>query len=131
MRKHGERPRGIAVIAVLMALHGISSILEAFGFVALAASHPNKFELVALGAPGAVVSAVLGIELLHRAYNIWQLRREAWQITLLLLGLRAVIALVSAFSSPLAVVGWIDLVLVVVTVLYLIQPRVRILFASR
>lgn len=125
------RPPGITLLTSLLAINGVASLLQAFGFVQwLGPRSMLSPILIALGVPSALASVMVGLLLLRNAHRIWELRHEAWLKSLLLVSLKAVYSLLGLVAAPLSVEAWIHLALPVVTVLYLAQPRVRALYSG-
>ena len=114
------RPAGIAVLAVLLVLAGLSSMAESIEEVFTAA-----------GAwPAATLGAVIGLFLLYRAYGLWSFRHFAWLMTTVALGLKVAISAwtLSQGSAPLS--AWVTLSLAVVIILYLFHPSIRARFSA-
>lgn len=116
MSQSTRRPAGLVVIATLVALNGLASLVEALEIATLPMG--NTIE--------ALISAVLGLALLHRAYGVWTLQRGAWLITLVLLSTRAVLAILRILLLPTPT-AWVSLILVVVALVILVQPGTRAL----
>lgn len=122
MRTVAGRPLGVALLAMLVAINGAASLMEAFVLV----------QITTVGVLEAVVSAAIGLALLHRAYGLWKLQRGAWAITMVLLSLRLVFGVLRLIiATPSSMATWLSLILIIITILYLIQPCVRGLFSSR
>ena len=60
--------------------------------------------------------------------GLWTLRKWAWTITVLLLGLRVVVDLVLIFSGGLARAAFVNLVIAAVLFWYLYRSNVKQLF---
>lgn len=118
MRRVDSRPFGITLVAAVVALNGLGSLIEAF----------RVAEFTVGGALGSVLSAIIGLALLHRAYGIWTQRYSAWLITVALLSIRTVLAVAVLILTGLDIPEWINLVVVVVTLLYMLHPSTRDLF---
>ncbi len=114
-----RRPTGVIIIAILLAANGIGSLVEAFSLVGSVG-----------GEAAAILSALVGLALLHRAYAIWSFQRTAYLITLALLGIRAVLLGLDLITGPSAVAAWINLAVILAALLYLVQPSVRDLFSG-
>lgn len=117
MQQATGRPAGIVVIATLVALNGLASLVEVFELATL--STGNAIE--------TLISAILGLALLHRAYGIWTFQRGAWLVTLVLLSAKTVLAILRILLVP-TLTAWINLILVVVALIFLVQPSTRALF---
>ncbi len=118
------RPFGLSILAVAMAVNGAFSLLESVGLADLVPLDPSvegKFR---------VLSAIVGLECMHRAVGVWLLRRRAWLFSVIMLLLRVAIDLVYfAFATP-SYARLISLVLAALTLTYIVQPGVRKLFAA-
>ncbi|TAK34837.1 MAG: hypothetical protein EPO21_08120 [Chloroflexota bacterium] len=118
MKSPAARPVGLTIIAVVIAINGIGSLLEAVGLAGLT-----------IGAIiSTILSALIGLALLFRAYGILRLKHRAWLATVLLLCVRSVFATVNLVYGSAGIVGTIDVVVSLLTLLYLIRPSVRSLF---
>lgn len=120
MNSIAGRPIGVTLGAILVAINGVASLVEAFAVA----------ELTMIGVLEAAVLTLIGLALLHRAYGLWTLQRGALLLTLIILGLRLVLSLFLLFADPSSLIAWARLVLITVTILYLIQPNVRDLFSG-
>ena len=109
---------GIALVAMIIAINGIASLVEALWFAWL----PG-------GGLRIVVHAIIALALLHRAHGIWELKPGAWLTTVLLLGLRTILALLDLIAAPVEIGAWINTAVVAVSLLYLTRPSVRVLFS--
>ena len=119
MRRIDERPRGLELVAALIALSGITSLLGAWEIV----------QAVGHFSSDAVPSVLFGLLLLHRAYALASLHRGAWLTTVALVAISAVNAARALLIDPTLVVAWVNLGLAVGVDLYLTQRGVRRIFA--
>ncbi len=115
MQRPAERPVGVTLIAILLAVNGIVAILGALGVFG-----PGPG-----GTLGTVIGLLFGLALLYLAYGMWTLQAWAWLTTLILEGLNALFAVIALFTAPGAGGAWISLILAAVIIVYLIQPGVR------
>jgi hypothetical protein len=115
------RPAGLAALALLLATKGIGSIVAAVEFVTGSGERGP-------GPPNAVLLAVIGLLLVHRAYALWTYHRGAWLITLLTMIGACLTDIVALSVAPGLTIAWVDLALSVAVTLYLLHPRVRSLF---
>jgi hypothetical protein len=117
------RPAGLTVLALFLAAKGLGSLVAAVGFVTGSGERGP-------GPPNAVVVAVIGLLLVHRAYALWTYHRGAWLITLLTM-IGACLTDIFALSvAPGLTIAWVDLALSVAVTIYLLHPRVRSLFGG-
>ncbi|MGH2461845.1 MAG: hypothetical protein ACRDIY_23565 [Chloroflexota bacterium] len=112
-------PIGITVVAVLVALSGAAAILE--GGQLMVSGQP---------APGLLHVGV-GLLLCHRADLIHRHARGAYLITVILLSLRALLAVASLLSDFLVFESTFGLMLTLAALAYLVQPDVRARFSNR
>lgn len=117
MQRPIERPLGVTLIAILLAINGIVGIL---GGLALFASGSLA---------GGIIGIAFGLVLLYVAYGMWTLQRWAWLTTLVIEGLNGLFALITIITSRGATGAWISLILAGVIIAYLVQPHVRDDFA--
>lgn len=121
MQQPNDRPLGVSLIAILLAVNGIFALVVAFGVLG-----PGP-----VGTLGVVIQALFGVALLYLAYGMWTLQGWAWLATLIIQGLNAVFAVIALFSAPGAISVWISLILAAVIIAYLLQPDVRNAFTRR
>lgn len=121
MYRPAERPVGVTLIAFLLALNGIVALLGAIGV----------FGPTPGGTVGLILGLLFGLALLYLAYGLWTLQPWAWLTTLLIQGINAVFALITAFAAPGAITAWISLVLAAVIIFYLTRSEVREAFGQR
>lgn len=115
------RPAGIALIAIVLAANGLASLVEAL-WVAWA-MHQDAVR--------TLLSTLTSLALLHRSYALWNYRRGAWTVTVLLIGVRIILAVLGLLADRDEPATWIDLGVGAVTFVYLIQPSTRALFAGK
>ena len=121
MREVGQRPLGVTIIAILVALNGIAAIITAFQIFA-----PGPGGILSI-----VVQTILGLALLYLAYGLWTLQPWAWLATLIIEAINGLFALIAVVLNPIGVSAWVSLGLAIVVILYLLQPRVRDVFSGR
>jgi len=121
MQQPRDRPLGVTLIAILLALNGVASIIAAVGTLG-----PGY-----LGVADAAFGVLFGALLIFLAYGMWTLRLWAWYATLIIEGLNAVFALITLILAPLLASNWVSLVLAVIIIGYLLQPGVRAAFGQR
>jgi len=114
------RPVGILVLAVLLVLEGLASLAESVELVVMAAGEW----------PAAMLAAVIGLVLLHKAYSLSQFRYSAWLMTTLSLGLKAATSAMEIVRGYAALGSWLALSLALVIILYLLHPSIRALFKA-
>jgi uncharacterized membrane protein (DUF2068 family) len=108
-----QRPLGVTIIAILMIISGIALIST--GAVLL---------VVGIG----VVPIALGIASFVVAYGLWEGKRWAWTITLII----SVISIISAIVS-LAYGGYgaiINIIINAIIIYYLYRPNVKAFFGK-
>ena len=110
MREPAERPFGVTLIAILLAIEGILALIAAFGAV-------DTLTLI--------LGVLFGVALLYLAYGVWTLQPWAWTATLIVVGIYAVFSLIAVIMAPGSIGAWISLILAAVIVWYLLQPDVR------
>lgn len=121
MRETAERPIGVTLIAILLAVNGVVVVASALG----------AFGPAPGGTISAVIGVIFGVALIYLAYGLWSLLLWAWWTTVVLEGLNAVFSLFAIFVAPGAVGTWVSLILAAVIVGYLLQPGVRDDFQCR
>lgn len=126
----GSRPVGVTLIAVLLAINGLASLVEALRLAGLAYPGAPAAPPEAVGVLAAPVSALLGLLLIRRAYRVWNLRRGAWLITLVKVSIRGAINVLDLALGPHNPAAWISAVLTLATLLYLAWPSTRALFEN-
>jgi hypothetical protein len=126
MKRRVRRPVGVATIALLMAIKGLSSLAMAVDLGALHLVQASRVGEVAAG-----VALVTGLLFLFKAYGLWGLHRSAWMLTLLLLAVDGAASATELLIGTRHVTAWISLALTVVIGSYLLQSGIRSLFMAR
>ncbi len=121
MQQPAERPLGVTLIAILLAVNGIVVLV---GSIATFAPEPG-------GNLAAIIGVIFGIALLYLAYGMWTLQDWAWWTTVVLEGINAIFAIVALVVAPGAIATWITLALALIIIAYLVQPNVRDDFVRR
>ncbi|MGE5619006.1 MAG: hypothetical protein ACM3US_07070 [Sphingomonadaceae bacterium] len=121
MLRPAERPIGVTLIAILLAVNGVVVLVSSIG----------AFGPAPGGTASVVIGVIFGLALLYLAYGLWTLQLWAWWATVALEGLNAIFSLLAIFVAPGAVSAWVSLILAAVIVGYLLQPSVRDDFQRR
>lgn len=119
-----ERPTGVMILAVLEIIGGVFAILGGIGMLALggfAAGYGYGAEGAFFGAIGVIV-LLIGLFSLAVGWGLWNLRKWAYQIAMIL-GIIGII--ISILSLP---GGFIILVIYAIIIYYLIQPEIKDIF---
>jgi len=130
MRGLSGRPVGIVLISALLAINGIASLLDAFGFVDFATRHSFAGTLVDLVMPSAVAMAIVGLIFLYRAYGFWNLRQSMWLSTMLLVTVKAASGALHLVIQPPTPMSLALFALPFATAFYLLLPDVRRRFST-
>lgn len=126
MHTPNERPFGVSVIAVLLAIKGLASLAMALDLVTLdlaMQTHRDK--------PAAGVVFVTGLLLLNRAYGLLKLRHVPWLVTIILLAVDGMATVGELLLGTRTAFVWLSLFVAVGTALYLLTPSVRGLFSKQ
>ena len=121
-----ERPFGVSVIAVLVAIKGLASLamaLDLLTFDLAMQTHGDE--------PVAGVVFVTGLLLLNRAYGLLRMRYVPWLSTVVLLAVDGVTAVGELLLGTRTAAVWLSLFVAVGTELYLLRPSVRELFRKQ
>lgn len=121
MQQPTDRPIGVTLIAILLALNGIVVLISAFGFFGLP---PQR-------AVGMIIQVVFGLVMLYLAYGVWTLQAWAWLATMIIEGINALFALLALIVAPGAIAIWVSLILAIVIIVILLQPSVRDAFSQQ
>jgi uncharacterized membrane protein HdeD (DUF308 family) len=114
MESQRNRPLGVTIIAILLAIAGIISFVS--GLVLL---------IILIG----IVFLALGIAYFVMAYGLWKGRSWAWTISLILSGIGIVMGIVYIIQDPLGG-GIINLIINGVIIYYLTRPNVKAFFGT-
>jgi hypothetical protein len=113
-----ERPLGVTLIALLLALNGVVVLIQAIAMLFMPPVSIGSF----------LFGLVLGAILLYLAYSFYNHHEWAWVATLIIEGLNAIVGIVSILAFPSAIGSWISLILAIVIIAYLLTPSVRHVF---
>jgi uncharacterized membrane protein HdeD (DUF308 family) len=113
MESHKNRPLGVTIIAVLTAIGGI--IFLASGAVLL---------LIGIG----FIFLALGVAYLVMAYGLWNGKRWAWTITLILSVIGIILAGVSIAAGNIGSI--LSIIIQAVVIYYLYRPSVKVFFGK-
>ena len=134
-----QRPTGITILALVYILLAALSLLwslTVFGFGGLAATFGSLFgaQTIATSGVNSVVNGTLGIitaavELVV-AFGLWNLRRWAWLLAIIAIGLNVVNGVLGMFSGGLWTFccGIFGLIVPAAMLIYLLRPQVRAAF---
>src|SRR5262245_27655712 len=118
-------PRGVTLTSALFAAKGLASLVAAVELVAFNRHESNTTEILL-----AMVSVVVGVFFLFKAYELWTLHRAGWLVVVIFLGIELASHLVRIVIGAQQAAGWVSLAVAVVTLTYLLQPGVRDVFKS-
>jgi hypothetical protein len=112
-----ERPAGVAVVAVLMALAGLAPLI-------------TTVATLGRGAPPLeiLLNLLFAAVMLYVAWGLWRLNPSAWPLALLIQALNGVLAVITIVAAPRLIPPWISLVISAVVIVYLTRPHVRAAF---
>jgi uncharacterized membrane protein HdeD (DUF308 family) len=113
MESHKNRPLGVTIIAVLTAIGGI--IFLASGAVLL---------LIGIG----IIFLALGVAYLVMAYGLWNGKRWAWTITLILSVIGIILAVISIAAGNIGSI--LSIIIHAVVIYYLYRPSVKVYFGK-
>jgi hypothetical protein len=113
-----ERPFGVTIIAILSILGGIGSIL--LGFIVLI--------IPILGIILGGIFVIIGISYFVVAYGLWNGRRWAWILTVLISALGIVIGLASIIIGTGGSILYI--IVNAIIIYYLFKPDVKAYFGK-
>jgi hypothetical protein len=119
------RPRGVTLTSALFGGKGLASLASAVELVAVDREASNNSELLL-----AMVSVVVGLFFLFKAYELWTLHHAGWLLVVIFLGVELASHLVRIVIGAQYAAGWVSLAVAVVTLTYLLQPSVREVFKS-
>lgn len=119
MYSSARRPAGVSIIALLLGFHGVLALV-----VTLSALFTGFYEVFAM-----LIEGMFGLALLCLAYSMWTLQPWAWITTLLIEGINAVFAVITALTVPGAVLYWLIALVAVVIIIYLNRSDVRSAFS--
>lgn len=120
------RPRGVTLTSALFAAKGLASLVAAVELVAFNRHESNTTEILL-----AMVSVVVGVFFLFKAYELWTLHRAGWLVVVIFLGIELASHLVRIVIGAQQAAGWVSLAVAAVTLAYLLQPSVRDVFKSK
>ena len=113
MESQKQRPLGVTIIAILTVIGGL--IFLSSGLVLL---------IVGIG----VILLALGFAYLVMAYGLWQGRRWAWTITLILMVIGIIVAIASIVAGNGASI--VSIIIHAVIIYYLFRPNVKAFFGK-
>jgi uncharacterized membrane protein HdeD (DUF308 family) len=113
MESQKNRPLGVTIIAVLIAISGI--IFLASGAVLL---------LIGIG----IIFLALGVAYLVMAYGLWNGKRWAWTITLILSGIGIILGVISIAAGNIGSI--VSIIIQAVVIYYLYRPSVKVYFGK-
>jgi hypothetical protein len=113
-------PVGLALIASIIGVNGVASLVEAFELAVTGTG-----DWTAIGFEG-----MIGVLLLHRAFALLFLQPAGWLVTVIVLLVHAGIMgdEIARGHAPLS--SWSGVIISVLSILYLLTPGVRSLFAN-
>jgi hypothetical protein len=113
-------PSGLALIAAIVVVNGVASLIEAIDLAVTATG-----DWSAIGLEGGI-----GILLLHRAFALLTLHPVAWLATVIVLTVHAAVVGDEITRGHAPLISWLDFSIAVLSILYLLTPGVRSLFAA-
>lgn len=111
MASQKNRPLGVTIIAILTAIGGLIFLSTGLGLL-----------IIGFG----FILLVLGIAYLVMAYGLWNGRRWAWTITLILSGIGIIVAIATIVAGNVSAV--INVIIHAVVIYYLYRPNVKAFF---
>ena len=130
------RPTGITILAIVYIIFGILSLiwsLLVFGVFGFSATVTSLFGMDAIGSSTAmagftgIIAAVIQLIV---AFGLWGLKKWAWYLAMIAVGITIVQGVMGFFAGGLAafVCAGIGLIIPFVIFIYLISARVREVF---
>ena len=119
-----ERPLGVTIIGILWIISGLLWLVAAFlGGAALT--------VIGLGAIGAIIGVILfiiGIIDILLGIGCFKGWGWVWTVGVIFMAINILIGLVTVFSSPAT--GLVSIVIAVIVLWYLFQPKVKAYFGK-
>ena len=109
------RPTGVVVVAILMGWSGLLTIASIFPPFAPA------------GVPrwAMAIDIALGLAMMVVAWGLFALRTWAYIVTIGIQAINGLFAIITVIAVPRAWPAWIAILMAVLIIGYLVQPRVR------
>jgi hypothetical protein len=123
MRGSRERPTGVRVLAIVLAIKGLVSLAMSGDLVSLGLARSTSVEAVPAG-----IALITSLLLLNRAWGLWTFQRTSWLTLIILIGFNVVAALWKILLGTSTAVTWVSLILGLSLAFYLLRPSVRQLF---
>lgn len=125
-----ERPSGVTILAIIVAINGILSIFVGLGAGAYIALNPPNIPgmeafSTALTSVFALVGLV-GLIYLLLAWGLWNGKGWAWTVTLII----TILGLIGSLITIIIGVGLITLIINVLILYYLTRPHVKAFFGK-
>lgn len=126
MESQKHRPLGVTIIAILTAIGGI--VFLAGGIAGLiAAPFTSDFGVVSIGI--GIISLGLGVAYLVMAYGLWNGKRWAWTITLILSVIGIILAIATIAAGNVGAI--VSIIIHAVVIYYLYRPKVKAFFGKQ
>jgi hypothetical protein len=129
-----ERPTGVTILSVLHVLVGVLLLVSGLALVVVSFALPEMFPHVRFFGMRSVTVGVfllvLAIADFALAYGLWVGKHWAWTVAMLLAALGIVFSVFTLFVRP-GLGELVTLILDLVIVYYLMQPRVQSYFGRR
>jgi hypothetical protein len=112
------RPLGVWILSGVIAGQGLAHI--AAGYDSLVPTTDDW--------PAALLTVVVGVLLLNKAWNMWRLHKIGWWVVVILASIGAVIRCVEIVRGHTGVATWVALGWAALTLVYLGSARIRTFF---
>jgi hypothetical protein len=112
------RPAGVVVVAILMGWSGLLTIASIF----------PPFTSAEIPRWAMAIDVALGIAMIVVAWGLFTLRAWAYIVTIGIQAINGVFATITVVAVPRAWPAWIAILMAVLIIGYLVQPRVRQVF---
>ncbi len=126
----GNRPLGIVVISIVLAVTGVFQVLV--GLEALEITNFGLAEVAEAGGVGGWAAIIGGVLSILVAGGLWTLAGWAWLLAVFVLGVRIVVDLITIVTQgPTTTLGYaaiVNLVISGVILWYFFRPSVRSAF---
>lgn len=124
-----ERPTGVMIISLIIVLLGIWTLCA--GLTAFSTFGVRLLGTIfGFGGPGlgfvSLFSAIWGLVTIIFGWGLWRMQYWAWLGTVIVLGIKILIALLALFGP--AGLDWIGTIISLIALVYLLTPNVRLSF---
>jgi len=125
------RPVGLSLIVAWLVVNGVAALIAAFDLGNLSSRGRLSAALIGRDLPVVAAGVAVFVALLFfsRAYMLWTFHRVAWWSTLIRGCFSGLSAILEITVAPSELPSWTHLVVSVITIVILLRPNVRALFA--